>query len=72
MDDQEIPDCNGLDCSAKAEALMTQTALIDGHNDLPWQIYNRYSNQLSRVDLDVCGTCGTLVTAVWFDARLRY
>ncbi|XP_060694029.1 dipeptidase 1 [Hemiscyllium ocellatum] len=30
---------------------MKETPLIDGHNDLPWQLLLRYHNQLSKVDL---------------------
>ncbi|XP_067853592.1 dipeptidase 1 isoform X2 [Heptranchias perlo] len=36
----------------RAEELMKQTSLIDGHNDLPWQLLLRYNNQLSKVDLN--------------------
>lgn len=31
--------------------LMSQTPLIDGHNDLPWQLRKTFNNQLSKVDL---------------------
>ncbi|CAL1603756.1 unnamed protein product [Knipowitschia caucasica] len=31
--------------------LMSETPLIDGHNDLPWQLRLRFNNQLSKVDL---------------------
>ncbi|XP_062923539.1 dipeptidase 1 isoform X2 [Mobula hypostoma] len=44
-------------CSAdryrqRAEELMKQTPLIDGHNDLPWQLLLSFHNQLSKVDLN--------------------
>ncbi|XP_059849020.1 dipeptidase 1 [Hypanus sabinus] len=44
-------------CSAdwyrqQAEVLMKQTPLIDGHNDLPWQLLLSFHNQLSKVDLN--------------------
>ncbi|XP_072926314.1 dipeptidase 1 [Hemitrygon akajei] len=44
-------------CSAdryrqQAEVLMKQTPLIDGHNDLPWQLLLHFHNQLSKVDLN--------------------
>ncbi|XP_051884260.1 dipeptidase 1-like [Pristis pectinata] len=35
----------------KAENLMKSTALIDGHNDMPWQLRKRVHNDLSAVDL---------------------
>ncbi|XP_062327044.1 dipeptidase 1 isoform X1 [Osmerus eperlanus] len=31
--------------------LMSETPLIDGHNDLPWQLRMKFNNQLSNVDL---------------------
>ncbi|XP_012993711.2 dipeptidase 1 [Esox lucius] len=34
-----------------ALTLMSQTPLIDGHNDLPWQIRMKFNNQLNKVDL---------------------
>ncbi|XP_043562733.1 dipeptidase 1 [Chiloscyllium plagiosum] len=48
--------CVDTFCSAdqyrqRAETLMKETPLIDGHNDLPWQLLLRYHNQLSKVDL---------------------
>ncbi|XP_055504323.1 dipeptidase 1-like [Leucoraja erinacea] len=36
----------------KAELLMKKTSLIDGHNDLPWQLMKRVRNDLSAVDLN--------------------
>ncbi|XP_078399106.1 dipeptidase 1 [Cetorhinus maximus] len=49
--------CVYTSCSAdqyrqRAEKLMKETPLIDGHNDLPWQLLRRYHNQLSKVDLN--------------------
>ncbi|XP_067303844.1 dipeptidase 1 [Pseudorasbora parva] len=35
----------------RALSLMTDTPLIDGHNDLPWQMRSRFNNQLNMVDL---------------------
>lgn len=35
----------------RARQLMSETPLIDGHNDLPWQLRKRFNNQLSKVDL---------------------
>ncbi|XP_068178995.1 dipeptidase 1 [Antennarius striatus] len=35
----------------RALKLMTETPLIDGHNDLPWQLRKQFNNQLEKVDL---------------------
>ncbi|XP_051984177.1 dipeptidase 1-like [Xyrauchen texanus] len=35
----------------RALMLMAETPLIDGHNDLPWQMRSLFNNQLSMVDL---------------------
>ena len=39
--------------SARVERVLTQTPLIDGHNDLPWEIRDRFGGDLSKVDLSV-------------------
>lgn len=39
------------DDMSRALKLMSETPLIDGHNDLPWQLRQKYNNQLSKVDL---------------------
>ncbi len=31
--------------------VLAQTPLIDGHNDLPWEIRDRYASRLDRIDL---------------------
>ena len=36
---------------ARIERILKQTPLIDGHNDLPWEIRERFKGQLSAVDL---------------------
>ncbi|XP_072374225.1 dipeptidase 1-like isoform X2 [Scyliorhinus torazame] len=36
----------------KAEQLMKNTSLIDGHNDMPWQLRKRVHNDLSKIDLN--------------------
>ncbi|XP_041047748.1 dipeptidase 1-like [Carcharodon carcharias] len=36
----------------KAERLMKNTSLIDGHNDMPWQLRKRVHNDLSAIDLN--------------------
>ncbi|MCJ8737420.1 hypothetical protein PDJAM_G00023750 [Pangasius djambal] len=35
----------------QALKLMSETPLIDGHNDLPWQLRSQFNNQLNNVDL---------------------
>ena len=35
----------------RIERILAQTPLIDGHNDLPWEIRTRFGQDLSRVDL---------------------
>uniref|UniRef100_A0A8C1PMS2 Dipeptidase n=1 Tax=Cyprinus carpio TaxID=7962 RepID=A0A8C1PMS2_CYPCA len=39
------------DLKEHALKLMTDTPLIDGHNDLPWQMKSLFNNQLNTVDL---------------------
>jgi len=36
---------------AEARAILENTPLIDGHNDLPWQIRDRHANKLDGLDL---------------------
>ena len=31
--------------------ILAQTPLIDGHNDLPWEIRSRFASDLGKVDL---------------------
>ena len=35
----------------RIERVLAQTPLIDGHNDLPWEIRTRFASDLTRVDL---------------------
>ncbi|XP_058257815.1 dipeptidase 1 isoform X2 [Hemibagrus wyckioides] len=35
----------------QALRLMSEAPLIDGHNDLPWQLWMKFNNQLNTVDL---------------------
>jgi membrane dipeptidase len=35
----------------RVERVLTQTPLIDGHNDLPWEIRERFGGDLAKVDL---------------------
>jgi membrane dipeptidase len=39
------------DYEARVERVLKQTPLIDGHNDLPWEIRERNKGQLSTIDL---------------------
>lgn len=39
------------DYEARVVRVLKQTPLIDGHNDLPWEIRERFKSQLSAVDL---------------------
>ena len=36
---------------ARIERVLTQTPLIDGHNDLPWEIRERFASDLRKIDL---------------------
>ena len=40
------------DFRAKALRLLKQTPLIDGHNDLPWQLRKRSKGELNKLDLN--------------------
>jgi membrane dipeptidase len=35
----------------RIERILAQTPLIDGHNDLPWEIRSRFASNLDKVDL---------------------
>jgi membrane dipeptidase len=39
------------DYEHRVEQVLLQTPLIDGHNDLPWEIRDRYKSDLSQIDL---------------------
>ena len=36
---------------ARARALLEEVPLVDGHNDLPWELRSRFSNHLAAIDL---------------------
>lgn len=36
----------------QARAILKTVPLIDGHNDLPWELRGRFNNRLSKVDLN--------------------
>jgi membrane dipeptidase len=39
------------DDAQRIERILRQTPLIDGHNDLPWEIRERFGGDLSKIDL---------------------
>jgi len=41
----------GSDYRARVIRVLEQTPLIDGHNDLPWEIRDRYKSRLAAIDL---------------------
>ena len=41
----------GDDYAARVERVLKQTPLIDGHNDLPWELRERTKGRLSTIDL---------------------
>ncbi|KAL6112981.1 dpep1 [Pungitius sinensis] len=48
----------------RALKLMSETPLIDGHNDLPWQLRLQFNNQLSNVDLNTLETTHTNIPKI--------
>lgn len=53
----------------RALRLMSETPLIDGHNDLPWQLRKQFNNQLNNVDLHTLNTTHTNIQKIK-DGRL--
>jgi membrane dipeptidase len=55
---------------ARVRRVLARVPLIDGHNDLPWELRQRFSNQLGKIDLraDLSGGDKPLQTDV---PRLR-
>uniref|UniRef100_UPI003AAF3493 dipeptidase 1 n=1 Tax=Centroberyx gerrardi TaxID=166262 RepID=UPI003AAF3493 len=49
---------------ARALRLMSETPLIDGHNDLPWQLRKQFNNQLNKVDLNTLATTHTNIPKI--------
>ena len=45
-----LPAAN-TDYEARVQRVLKQTPLIDGHNDLPWEIRDRFKSQLVAIDL---------------------
>ncbi|KAM9366977.1 dipeptidase 1 [Symphorus nematophorus] len=48
----------------RALQLMSETPLIDGHNDLPWQLRKQFNNQLNKVDLNTLETTHTNIPKI--------
>ncbi|XP_061556223.1 LOW QUALITY PROTEIN: dipeptidase 1 [Phycodurus eques] len=48
----------------RALKLMSETPLIDGHNDLPWQLREQFNNQLNKVDLNTLETTHTNIPKI--------
>src|ERR1700734_2091975 len=40
------------DYEHRVDQVLTQTPLIDGHNDLPWEIRERYKSDVAAIDLE--------------------
>lgn len=57
------------DYMARALQLMSETPLIDGHNDLPWQLLSQFNNQLNKVDLNTLANTHTNIPKIK-DGRL--
>jgi len=45
------PEPAGAKIAARVERVLTRTPLIDGHNDLPWEIRIRFAGKLEALDL---------------------
>jgi membrane dipeptidase len=37
--------------AARLDRILTQTPLIDGHNDLPWELHERFADKAALIDL---------------------
>ncbi|TNN80523.1 Dipeptidase 1 [Liparis tanakae] len=48
----------------RALQLMSETPLIDGHNDLPWQLRKQFNNELNKVDLNTLETTQTNIPKI--------
>ncbi|XP_023280127.1 dipeptidase 1 [Seriola lalandi dorsalis] len=48
----------------RALKLMSETPLIDGHNDLPWQLRKQFNNELNKVDLNTLNTTHTNIPKI--------
>uniref|UniRef100_A0A3Q1E9T3 Dipeptidase n=1 Tax=Acanthochromis polyacanthus TaxID=80966 RepID=A0A3Q1E9T3_9TELE len=52
------------DLKTRAFRLMSETPLIDGHNDLPWQFRKQFNNELTKVDLYKLSTTHTNIPKI--------
>jgi membrane dipeptidase len=43
--------CGADEYQQRVERVLLQTPLIDGHNDLPWELRDRFKSDLSAIDL---------------------
>uniref|UniRef100_A0A8C2YX07 Dipeptidase n=1 Tax=Cyclopterus lumpus TaxID=8103 RepID=A0A8C2YX07_CYCLU len=48
----------------RALQLMSETPLIDGHNDLPWQLRKQFNNELNKVNLNTLETTQTNIPKI--------
>ncbi|XP_030313407.1 dipeptidase 1 isoform X2 [Calypte anna] len=51
--------CAGQNHREEAERIMATTPVIDGHNDLPWQLLSRFNNQLRLPEANLTLLNGT-------------
>ena len=49
---------------ARVARILKSTPLIDGHNDLPWEIRIRFKSDLAAVDQERCGLAGVQAAPV--------
>lgn len=48
----------------RAWKLMSEVPLIDGHNDLPWQLRKQFNNELNKVDLNTLNSTHTNIPKI--------
>ena len=48
---QTTPPKSDANLAARVHRVLAKTPLIDGHNDLPWEIRERFNSKLGRIDL---------------------
>ncbi|XP_075289526.1 dipeptidase 1 [Opisthocomus hoazin] len=51
--------CAGQSHREEAERIMSSTPVIDGHNDLPWQLLKRFNNQMQLPEANLTLLDGT-------------
>ncbi|XP_020622229.1 dipeptidase 1-like isoform X1 [Orbicella faveolata] len=49
-DEDETPKAKSY--TERAEQILNETPLVDGHNDIPWQLRKNYMNRMANVTLD--------------------